>query len=160
MRQLFVSVALAACCASAFAQAPNPFARPSAQPAAGKTAPGQGGPGYPPPPPLTMGQGGLPEMPNQPYPIGVAPPEMPTEQVESVPVKRIGKVNGLVILKGEQTYMFEKEKSLGLVRKPQLGNSSRSNTPGEVNPGFPGGMASQPTGLPTAGNGPIPATTR
>lgn len=153
MRQLIVFAALAACCASAFAQAPNPFARPSV----GKSAAGYHAP---PPPPLMAGPGGLPEMPNQPYPIGVAPPDMPTEQVESVPVKRIGKVNGLVILKGEQTYMFEKEKSLGLVRKPQLGNGSRANTLGEGTPGFPGGLAPQPTGLPTAGNSPIPATTR
>jgi len=164
MRYIFLSVALAALCASAAAQAPNPFARPSAQPATAQAHPNTGYPANQqhlvPPPPPNMGQGGLPELPNQTplqYPLGAVPSEPPSEQVESVPVKRIGKVNGIAILRGEQTYMFEKEKSLGLVRKPQLGSAKSGTGLGGLDPTLANGIA-QP--LPSAVGGPVPATTR
>lgn len=164
MRYIFLSVTLAALCTSAAAQAPNPFARPSAQPATAQAHPNTGHPPnqqHPvPPPPPNVGPGGLPELPNQnlpQYPIGPVPSGLPSEQIESVPVKRIGKVNGIAILRGEQTYMFEKEKSLGLVRKPQLGSANRNNGLGGLDPTLANGIA-QPA--PSANSAPVTAAIR
>jgi len=176
MRYL-LTVLLAFCCAAATAQPPNPFARPSAQPSAlPNAAPQPSVVGFPgaAPAPVNFGPGSTPPVgPNGMMPppgwgganavgIPTGGPGMPgplpdRNVVQEVPVKRIGTVNGIAVLRGENTYMFEKEKKLNFTRVPQLGEnraqSSREGAGAEQN-----NRGNVPTYAPGYVGGPVSAT--
>ena len=141
MKKLFSLIAVALCASGPLAQAQtastNPFARPTApattpgapgapggatapmpgQPIAG--APGMLPPGqpgaYPPPPPgVYSPNSGMPGAPGLP---GAAAPSGPETTEEEVSASRIGKVNGMHIYRGQNTYMFESSKNRKVVRR-------------------------------------------
>lgn len=115
-------------------------------------------------------------------PVVVAPPPSakPTPQaadevVETVPAKRMGKVNGHWVFRGDDnTYMFEPTKEMKVVRKPSLaptapavaatgGSDVAPLVPEEKRPNLPSavGTATPPKKLPppTAGAKPAASTT-
>lgn len=110
-------------------------------------------------------------------PVVVAPPSAkPTtpaadEVVESVPAKRMGKVNGHWVFRGDDnTYMFEPTKEMKVVRKPSLaqtapavaaagGSDVAPLVPEEKRPNLPSavGTATPPKKLPPPTAGAKPA---
>lgn len=88
--------------------------------------PGQAG-AYPPPPGVYQPSGGMPGMPGMPGAPMAAGPETTEEEVSA---SRIGKVNGMHIYRGQNTYMFESSKNRKVVRRLIPTTASAMTPPG------------------------------
>lgn len=115
MKAYLLALLAFATSASAMAQATNRFADPAkappvTAPAAGASVSGVTSGALPAPGMPVPGAGALPPMPSQ-----------PSEVVETVPARRVGKVNGEYLYKGEgaTAYLFESTKKSPVVRKPE-----------------------------------------